>query len=157
MRKPLVNYRPPRPGDAEHVLRHLRAADLAECQAAGHDPADSLAHGLRHSLLAWTGTVDDEPALAMGCVPMGSLLSGVGVPWLLGTDLVPRHGRAFMRPAPRYIAEMLGMFPHLLNFVHAENRVAVGWLRHMGFRIHEAAPYGPHGAAFHLFEAYRDV
>lgn len=153
-----ATFRAPQPGDPGILAANLRPADWAECVACGHtDVVANLRDGLRRSPLAWAGTVDGHLALLMGVAPLGTLLSDTGVPWMLGTPLVTRYQKAFMRQAPGYISQMLGLFPHLLNVVHAENKVAIGWLRHMGFTLAEAQPYGPHGALFHRFEAFRHV
>jgi hypothetical protein len=150
--------RAPEPGDAHHIATHLRTADLVECRAAGQpDVHKVLADGVTRSLLCWTITVDGEPGCMMGVAPLRTLLDDVGVPWMLGTDLIPQHRRAFMRTARPYILKMLGAFPHLLNFVHAENTTAVDWLRRMGFEVMDAQPYGPHRALFHRFEAHVHV
>jgi hypothetical protein len=47
---------------------------------------------------------------------------------------------------------MLQVFPHLINFVHAENRTSVRWLRRLGFTVHPVMPYGRLGEPFHPFE-----
>lgn len=130
----------------------MRQADLAEVFATGTDPVRALHEGIRRSVHCWVATVDGRPACVFGVAPIGSLLSDTGAPWMLGTDLITQHQRAFMRRSPRYIAHMLDAFSHLLNFVHAENEPSVRWLKRMGFTLHEPAPHGPNGALFHRFE-----
>lgn len=131
----------------------MRKADVAELAALNlRDPHYTLARSVEASALAWTALADGEPALIVGVTPLGSLMGDVGAPWMLGTDLVTKHQRAFMRYSPGYIEKMQSAFSHLLNFVHAENKAACRWLKHMGFTLREAQPYGPLGAPFHLFE-----
>lgn len=144
--------------DAAWIAQHMRPADVAECHAVGKfDLEASLLEGMRTSPVAWTATVDGEPALMSGAAPLRSWFDDVGVPWMLGTHLVPKHQRALMRLSPMYIEKMLEVFPHLLNFVHAENILAVRWLDRMGFDIHPAAPYGLNGALFNRFEMQAHV
>lgn len=148
-----IRFRTPQAGDVEAIVGDIREADAAECAALGvTDVAAVLNDCLARSPVSWTGTADGVPVLVMGVTPLHSLLGETGEPWMIGTHLVRRHQWALMRRAPRYIERMLGAFPHLLNFVHAENTVAVGWLKHMGFALDEAAPHGPHGALFHRFQ-----
>lgn len=147
--------RAPRAADIDFVAERMRAADVAECVACGQpDVRAALAAGLRTSVLSWTATVDNEPVAILGVSPQGTLLGDIGVPWMLGTEGVSRHRRAFMQVSSGYIAQMLGAFSHLLNFVHAENAAAVRWLKRTGFSLDEPAPYGPHGEPFHRFEMH---
>ncbi len=153
MLKPHIILRPPTAADVEAVARHMRRADIAECIASGTPNLhEVLVTGIRRSVACWTAEVDGEAALITGVAPLHTLLGDTGVPWMLGTELVTKHQRAFIRMSPEYIARMLGAFSHLLNFVHAENTASVRWLKHMGFRLEQAAPYGPLRELFHRFE-----
>ena len=156
---PRIEFVPVTDDHIEWVATFMRAADRAECEATGQtDMVEVLRSGCSTSVMSWCATIDGEPALIMGVAPMGTLLGRTGVPWLLGTDAVPRHARALMRHMPLYIEKMAGAFSHLLNFVHAENKTAIGWLKRMGFSV-ESTPLKvpPHGALFHQFEVDFDV
>lgn len=156
---PKVEFVPVTDEHVEWVATFMRPADRAECAAAGAtDMRKALEDCRRTSVLCWTATVDGEPAFICGVAPLRSMLGDTGVPWLLGTPLAPRHARALMRHFPTYIAQMQKVFSHLLNFVHAENKVAIGWLKRMGFAVHDtplAVP--PRGALFHQFEMHANV
>lgn len=133
----------------------MRAQDVAEVRAAGHtDMHAVIASSIARSTMCWACYVDGQLAAIFGCAPFGSALDSRGVPWLLGTDLIPKHRRTLMRHARRYIARMLAAYPALINTVHAENTVAVEWLRHMGFHLEPAAPIHT-GAMFHVFTMSR--
>ena len=136
----------------------MRAQDVDECLAAGHsDMRQVLAHGVAKSTWACTAAVGGVPAAIFGVAPLSpNLLDPTGVPWLLGTDLVPQHQRALARLAPRYITEMLRAYPRLMNVVHARNTVSLRWLERMGFSIHPPHRHKGTGEMFHLFEM-RDV
>lgn len=112
---------------------------------------DALAESVLRSTKAWTWTADGEPIAIFGVAPV-ALLGGIGAPWLLGTDRVPRFPRVLVREGRRYVAEMLGLFPHLVNYVDARNVVSVRWLARLGFKVHEPQPYGAAGLPFHRFE-----
>lgn len=131
----------------------MRPQDMAECLASGHADLQSvLTQSVASSTWSVAVDVDGELACIFGVAPIGSLLDSRGAPWLLGTHLVPKHRRVLARLAPRYISTMLQTHPHLLNFVHARNTVAVGWLRHMGFTLGEQQPHPVTGEPFYLFE-----
>jgi len=151
--QPAVDVRAPRDGDAEALAAGMRAQDVAELHACGRvDLVDVVRQSIACSTLCWTATVDGEIAAVLGVTRHGTVLAPIGVPWMLGTDLVPRHRRSLARLTPTYIDRMLQVAPHLLNYVHARNTVAVQWLKRTGFHLHPAQPHGPHGEPFHLFE-----
>lgn len=146
-----VEVRPVAPGDVEALAAGLRQQDRAELDAAGHtDHLQTIRASVQMSDWARTATVDGEVACIFGVAPMGGLLDARGVPWMLGTDLVPQNRRALARLAPQYIRSMLQMYPHLLNTVHARNTLAVRWLARAGFTLH--APHDYNGEPFQRFE-----
>jgi hypothetical protein len=150
--QPKVLIRPTEPGDAAILAAHLRASDLAECQAYGpHDIAAGIEASVNRSMLCWSGFVDGELAAILGVAPI-NMLTGIGSPWMLGTPVLDRHQRVLVRSTPEYIARMLKAFPHLVNFVHAQNTTSVRWLRRLGFSLSEPAPFGALGEPFHRFE-----
>lgn len=138
--------------DVVELARNLRAADAAEMRAYGHD--DYLPHLTRsalHSMLCWSAFADGKLACIIGVAPL-SVMSGVGSPWMMGTHVLDQHQRVLVRRTPEYISKMLNAFPHLVNYVHAQNTTSVRWLRRLGFTLHDAQPYGALGEPFHKFE-----
>ena len=147
-----VLVRPVEQGDIEYIAANMRAADLDEIAAVGHpDPVEALTQSLRASTVSWTGCADGEPGCIFGVVPI-SMISGIGSPWLLGTEIIPQNAGAFIRHSRPYIHTMLREYPQLFNFVDVRNRKAIAWLKRSGFKLHPAAPYGPFNLPFHLFE-----
>lgn len=152
---PQVVFTNPTPADAHTLAANMRQQDVDEVHAAGHaDLLTVIEEGIRCSTMCWACHVDGELAAIFGCAPMGTLLDPRGCPWLLGTDLIPRHRRIFVRESRPYIAAMLAAYPSLINAVHADNTVAVSWLRKMGFHLEPAAPVHT-GALFHVFSMSR--
>lgn len=134
------------------VAANVRPADRAELWAqARHTPEQSLAIGLERGVFTFVPLFDGEPACAFGVVPV-SALGGMGAPWMVGTPLLDRHARQFLRGCRPVVAEMSRMFPVLRNAVDARNTRAIRWLRWLGFEIHEAQPMGPDRLPFHPFE-----
>lgn len=155
MSQPAVEFRRPAPADAITLAATMRAQDVAEVHATGRtDLLAVIEEGIARSTMCWAAYVDGELAAIFGCAPFGSMLDPRGVPWLLGTDLIPRHRRIFVRESRPYIARMLAAYPSLINAVHAENTVAVAWLRRMGFHLEPATPIHT-GAMFHVFTMSR--
>jgi hypothetical protein len=106
---------------------------------------------VRHSVLCWSAFADGDLSCIIGVAPV-SIMSGVGSPWMLGTPVLDANSRVLVRRTPAYIARMLRAFPHLVNFVHADNATSVRWLRRLGFTLHPTEPYGARGEMFHKFE-----
>lgn len=79
-----------------------------------------------------------------------NVLAGIGAPWLLGTDAVEKHQRQFLRRSLEWRSELLKRYLILRNFVHAENKVSIRWLKWLGFELSD--PVEMNGHTFHLFE-----
>lgn len=147
-----ITFAPATLADAAELASCLRAADRLELGAMGLT-TEAIAKSVLCSVWAKTIRADGQMGAMMGVAPLsGSFFSDTGVPWMLGSDLVRKHQRCLMRMSVPYIFDMLDTFPHLLNFVHAENHEAVRWLKRMGFALQPAAPHGPKGALCHRFE-----
>lgn len=148
-----VEIRPVEPGDIDTMLREMRTVDRVEAQACGLDVEQGLRESVARALFARTALINGRLAAIGGCNlnSAGTVLAPVAVPWLVGTDVLTRHPCVLQREARRYIAAMLEVYPHLVNVVHVENRIAVRWLRRLGFTVHPARPLAT-GALFHAFE-----
>lgn len=158
MSQAAVELREYRPGDGFILACNLRDQDRAELDACGHPcHYHAVRESVRRSQWVRTATVDGRVAAIVGLSAGGTLLAPFGIPWMLGTPLVPAHRRTLARLAPRYIHGMLQQYPVLRNLVHADNTVAVQWLRHVGFTLGETIHHPVTGAPFHLFEMTRHV
>jgi hypothetical protein len=142
------------PATLAHALDlapRVRAADRAELMDGwGHTPAFALTEGVLRSDLAWSGFADRTLVCLFGVAPVPHA-PGTGVPWLIGSDLILRHQRAFLRRNRARLAEMQALYPVLRNWVDARNHVALRWLSWLGFTIDPTAPMGPRGLPFHHF------
>lgn len=112
----------------------MRDMDRMECAALGHSPDEALRIGLSRSMWAMTALVDDKPVAMLGVAPR-SMIEGVGVPWMLGSDAIYAGARELVRYGPAIIATMEGTFPRLVNMVAAQNERAIRFIRHWGWRI----------------------
>ena len=126
--------------DALYLAANMREMDKMEVAATdGKDPLSVLEDTLGlpgEHLTAWHG---DEIIAMFGCV---DALNGVGVPWMLGTDNLPNHGKAIMTLAPQYVGKWSQQYETLHNFVAQKNSVAVRWLKRIGFEMHEVHNFG---------------
>lgn len=129
----------------------MREADRLEVSlSCGLGPVDAVTRSLDASTHAWVGYYDARPVCVFGVAPL-SVLGGIGSPWLLGTDELVRRPRQFLSRCRPYVAEMLSVYPLLVNHVHEGNAASKRWLSWLGFKLEAPAPYGVAGAMFHRF------
>lgn len=156
----MIVFRPIAPGDCEEIARRIRPMDKREIEAlvTPEDEApETLTEHLERAVRVSTHTsavlLDDELKCILGVMPdFTQKLSGIGVPWLIGVEGIERHWAHFARGARQVVAEMLEAYPHLRNFVHAENKPAIKLLAWCGFSLRDPMPFGARAELFHLFE-----
>lgn len=138
----------------EHIKRVsslMRQADIDEIWAAGRKkPENSLRLSLMLSKYAKTIMIDDKPIGMFGVTPL-SVITGNGVPWLLGTSELENISIQFLKNCKKYVGEMCQNFYYLENYVDARNKVSIQWLKWLGFVILEPVPYGEFDLPFHKF------
>lgn len=151
----VVEIVPAEAGHIRPVAAAMRQADRDEVWASARStPLRALKRSLAISPLAWAGLLDGAPVCLFG-VGAVSLLSGIGSPWLLGTDAIEANAMRFLRRNRAMVGQMLAAFPVLANHVDARNHLSIRWLRWLGFTLAPAVPYGPFGLPFHPFEMRR--
>lgn len=137
---------------AAAVAATMRKADVDEVWAASRStPYAALRKSMEFSHgEACTGLADNIPICMFG---MGryTLLSQIGVPWLLGTDAIAKHGMHFLRTSKRYIEIQRKRYSLLLNYVDARHIIAIRWVRFLGFELLPAKPIGVDRMPFHQF------
>ncbi len=135
-----------------HLAENMRPADRREVMAShGHSPMEALRGSLERSATAWTLMIDDAPAAMAGVRPAGGIISPIGRPWLLATPDMERAPRTLLARWSRlYVGTMLRLFPRLENWVHADNRHSIRWLKWCGFTIDDV-PERINGDDFFLF------
>lgn len=139
----------------EFIAFNMRKADVDEVWASNHHtPIEALMSGWRMSNKSTIVTVNDEPCVMIGLV-IRDILSGIGVPWLLGTENALRYKRHFLIQVPIVINEMLNICPSLYNYVHVKNKISIRWLKRIGFIFDDPMPYGCENELFHKFHLER--
>lgn len=142
-----------REGDVEHLVANLRQADRDEIEAGtGGSVEDALIESIKLSSVSLVLEVGGEMGCIFGAAPLTGLLGSIGSPWMLSTGAMDRNPRVLIEWGPLYRDAMLGLYPHLMNYVDARNRRSIRWLKWLGFQFHDARPHGPAGMPFHLFE-----
>lgn len=130
-----------RPLLPEHMLElapRLRPMDALEVQCMAPDQPlhEALVEAAKSSFRGRAGFLDGDLVAVWG-VAARTPFAVEGTPWLLATDALdrPEARRAFVRHGRAERNNLVAGFKRLWNFVHEDNRVAIRWLRHMGFRF----------------------
>jgi hypothetical protein len=131
-------------GDALHIAPLLRQADRNELVAyGGYPPEICLPDYVADSKYAYAVYKEACPVLEPLCLfglqehPEDP---SIGVPWMVGTDLLTREPITFLRKAPWFIEQFNSLYPLLANFVDARNELHVRWLKAMGFTFTDLIP-----------------
>lgn len=127
-----VEIRPSIESDMDAIESDIRPADVLEMRALGTTTRDAMQQGLGLSDWALTGLLDGIPVCMFGVAPFDVLL-GKGVPWMIAANGLERGQMQFLRKCRPVVGWMLESYPNLSNLVHAENAIAIKWLRWLGF------------------------
>ena len=130
---------------------NLRKEDIEEVRAfTGQDADEALQESFDLSTKCWVGLLNGEPCFAGGVAP-ASVLTVVGVPWMLGTDKLRKVGYTFIKKSKKLIQEMLEGFEVLENYVDTRNTLSRKWLTWCGFTLDEPEAIGVELKAFHHY------
>lgn len=126
----------------------LRPSDVAEVQAAmGWSPLQALVESAAVSVESYVWFVDGVPAAAWGVQPVCQA-AGVGIVWLLGSDLITQHPKAFFQLCVQERDRMLMGWRCLFNWIDARYDVSVRWAHRLGCRVDPPQPFGVNGMPF---------
>lgn len=135
----------------EEIARNMRQADIEEIWASdNYTPLEALMSSWKLSKYSVVITINDEPCVMMGLV-VRDMLSGNGIPWMLGTDTALKFKKKFFTEVPEVMNQMLNVCPRLYNYVHCKNTASIKWLKWIGFTLCDPEPYGREKELFHKF------
>ena len=138
-------------GDIAVLVRNMRKHDVQEVNAATRmGVRNAVETSVNLSTYAKTGLVNDELVCMWGVCPI-SLISSSGSPWMLGTDLIEKKQRIFLRRSKPWLEDIKKDYKTLENHVDERNTLSVRWLKWLGFEMKKAEPYGVNGELFHKF------
>lgn len=130
----MIRLVPAQPEHIEPIASRMRAADKEEVGAFGRSPDQALHLGLISSVDCYTAMIDGKPEGILGLRPL-NILEGEGAPWLLGTEELYRHPRAWLHLAPKIISRWRDSTKSLSSLVGKKNARAIRLLRRLGFQI----------------------
>lgn len=137
----------------------MRPIDRKECDAmsGGKPHAEILGQLLRRSVIARAAYVDGSLLAIYGLVRK-TLLSGEANPWALFTPAIedPLFRRVVIKHSKSEFADIAERAEKMWNLVHAENTVAIRWLRWLGFEFPDGKTYMVNDEPFELFGMEKD-
>lgn len=146
-----VEIVPARFSHIEEIFSRVRPADIEELWALSClTPAQAMYHGLNQARSALTGFIDGE-AVCMYGVNTVSAVSGVGRPWLIGTDLLDKYPKTFLRRCRPGIEKMFSDYKRLENYIDVRNVKAIAWLKWLSFKFDEPVKMGIYHKSFIKF------
>ena len=130
-----LHYRPSKIEDCDEVAPLMRSQDVIEIMYSnGLKPLEALQKGFEASQVCNSIIHEDGSVVGMfGVCDSGVIAS----PWMLGTDrAVDKTTRkSFIPQAKDWVNQMSSIYPLLTNFVHAENKISMVWLKSLGFEF----------------------
>lgn len=139
--------------DIESMMINIRQCDLDEMYAlTDMNLVDRLNYSFNYSTHIWSGYEDEGNLLGIfGVGPVGSMVSGRGCPWFIGTTYLDKYPRAMLQLPRPYLDEMRQAYPEMMNFVWSQNLPAIRWIKWLGFTVEPPQPIGYRNELFHLF------
>lgn len=127
---------------AHDLAPRMRKADRDEVMAgSGQLPLQALLFSMEQSDEAWTAFIDGRVEVMFG-VGTINMLYGIGAPWLLGSDAIKTHYRAFLRQSLLWKSHLNSQYSELHNMVDDRNKVSKRWLQWLGFKLGPAIDIG---------------
>ena len=143
-----VFYSPATPRVARYVSTRLREADENEMMAYGFWTRDEIFDVVeRWAALpnSFSGFIDGDPVCLFGIHD--------SAPWMVGTEAISDAPLSFHRAAKLIMNCWKSHHDYLSNYVLAENKSTVKWLRRIGFDVSDEIMYpGVEGREFLMFE-----
>ena len=124
---------PTTPADLTNMLENMSPEDRDEANDYGIPVRRLLWKSYRNSLWRKSHFVNGE-LCAISAVS-GTLLGGVGHPWICTTPVIERVPLTYFREARREIETMLRIFPRLESMISAKNLKALKFFRLIGFVV----------------------
>lgn len=142
----------------EAIAAEMRAADRMEfdLMSGGKSIPETLNYMKGRSRVAKAAYVDGELVCVFGIIAP-AILSTVGSPWFAATDRInqPDVRRLFLRRSRYELAKLSEGFDKMWNVVEEGNRVAIRWLKWLGF-VFPGMAYDIKGRNFLYFKMESD-
>lgn len=136
--------------DAEYISSNMRKADMLEFYktTGNSDYLESILLGLNDpKSITYCLLSNSKPMALIGCIEK----QDYQVVWACGTDEIKKHAKFFISSTKELLEKHKCKWKPYVNYVDCENINAVRYLRHVGFSLLTAIPYGKLNANFYPF------
>jgi hypothetical protein len=144
------HYRPYREEDIAIIAPKMCEADATEIMLSdGLEPLEALQRACRESHEA--NTIVAPSGELLGMFGLSFMDEFMGSPWMLTTGKLDKYYIQFLRGSRDWVVEANNKRNILVNYVHVENKLAINWLRFLGFSFLRELEYGVGKAPFYEF------
>ena len=143
---PKLSVAPATEAHAEQLAADLRPEDAAEMMAShGLAPLEGLRMAVRSSSSANAVLSGERVVALFGVAPMTPDAASV---WMLTGRLAKRLSVTLTRTMAVELRKLVDAWPVLFNMVWAQNKLALRWVRSLGFEVLDPVPFGVSGEPF---------
>jgi len=153
-----ITHRHAVPDDASRIAPNLRPCDALEINLATGKPLlEVLQESLKVSHESFAIEESGE-LIALGgiaFVDIPSMCLVAGVPWLVGTEALPKHSKTLVSEGRKTVTRRETMCDLMTNYCHVGNTMHHEWLQRIGFTL-MPSPVKRGVSKAHFFQFFRD-
>lgn len=138
--------------DVYVLAENIREEDKNEIWKAAHVfPLEAIKDSVRQSLFSFSYRSGDDLLFIWG-LKRPIQIAPIGIIWMLTANAVEKHKKEFVKAS--YDVQKLAEKDHvmLFQYVDAEYKRALRWLKWLGYTIYPAKSFGAENAPFHRVE-----
>lgn len=141
--------------DCINLAPLLRQEDMDEVwESGGHLPEEVLLLSFNASPGTQIATLDGAPVCMFGVCPTDK--PGIGIPWMLASDLIKEVSSEFLKRDKGVLSEMFTGYTYLYNIAWSRNVMHLRWLKWLGFTIDRTPiPLGRNNEIFFQFHKHQ--
>ena len=141
--------------DVFDLFWRMRKSDIHEIWASHHaTPKDALKRGFKNSFLCLSILINNK-VIAMFGISTEYLMGERATIWLLAAPELEQIKLRFLKHSRKFVDMFLEYYPILENYVHANNRASIKWLKFLRAEIDDPKHYGVENELFHYFKLKR--
>ena len=134
----MAHYRAAIKKDVAELSAKMRKADAEEVMASsGLTPFEALTKGFEMS----KGLSIIHKDELIGMFGVAKIGEDIGSPWMLGSDKIPQIKKDLLTQALEWVIKTNKEYPLLVNYVDVRNKVAIRWLKFLGFNFVRKIPH----------------
>jgi hypothetical protein len=151
----MAYYRTSVPEDADVLAPKMRKQDALEVwHSHNMTPLEALRFSYDSSIES--NTIISDSGEVIGMFGVGEISTNIGVPWLLASDALSKVARQFLPESEKWVERINERYDLLYNYVYAENKLSIRWLKWLGFSfIREIPQHGHNPAPFIEFAKHK--